>query len=98
MTIRVGSPIAVVGAGAIGCYFGGMLARAGAKATLIGRRTHVEAIKRDGLLLQSFDLREYIPMAAAEDMAAVGDAQLILFCVKSADTEEAARAMAPHLA
>jgi 2-dehydropantoate 2-reductase len=98
MTIRVGSPIGVVGAGAIGCYFGGMLARAGAKVTLIGRRTHVEAIKRDGLLLQSVDLREYIPLVATEDMAAVGDAQLVLFCVKSADTEEAARAMATHLA
>ena len=98
MTIGIGSPIAVVGAGAVGCYFGGMLARAGANVTLIGRRAHVDAIKRDGLLLQSLDFRQYIPVAATEDMGAVGDARLVLFCVKSADTDDAARAMAPQLA
>jgi 2-dehydropantoate 2-reductase len=98
MTIGIESPIAVVGAGAIGCYFGGMLARAGAKVTLIGRRTHVDAIRRDGLLLQSLDFREHIPVAATEDMAAVGNARLVLFCVKSLDTEDAARQMAPRLA
>ncbi|HYR85913.1 MAG TPA: 2-dehydropantoate 2-reductase N-terminal domain-containing protein, partial [Terriglobia bacterium] len=35
--------IAVLGAGAVGCYFGGLLARAGAPVTLIGRANHVEA-------------------------------------------------------
>jgi len=97
MTIGIRSPIAVVGAGAVGCYFGGMLARAGANVTLIGRRAHVDAIKRDGLLLQSLDFRQYIPVAATEHMSAVGDAGLVLFCVKSADTEDAARQMAPQL-
>ena len=63
MTIGIGSPVAVVGAGAIGCYFGGMLARAGANVTLIGRRAHVDAIKRDGLLLQS---REFALQARLE--------------------------------
>ncbi|MEA2996738.1 MAG: 2-dehydropantoate 2-reductase, partial [Alphaproteobacteria bacterium] len=98
MTIGIGSPIAVVGAGAVGCYFGGMLARAGANVTLIGRRTHIDAIKRNGLLLQSLDFRQYIPVAATEDMGAVGGAGLVLFCVKSADTDDTARAMALQLA
>jgi len=98
MTIEIGSAIAVVGAGAIGCYFGGMLARAGAKVTLIGRHPHVEAIKRNGLLLQSLDFRDTIRVAATQDMAAVGEAGLVLFCVKSRDTEDAARQMAPQLA
>jgi 2-dehydropantoate 2-reductase len=98
MTIGIGSRIAVVGAGAVGCYFGGMLARAGAKVTLIGRQAHVDAIQRDGLLLQSGDFRDTIPVAATEDMAAAGDAGLVLFCVKSLDTDDAARAMAPRLA
>ena len=98
MTIGIGSPIAVVGAGAIGCYFGGMLARAGAKVTLIGRPPHIEAIKRNGLMLQSLDFRETIRAAATQDMAAVGEAGLVLFCVKSRDTEDAARQMAPQLA
>jgi 2-dehydropantoate 2-reductase len=98
MTIGIGSPIAVVGAGAVGSYFGGMLARAGAKVTLVGRRPHVEAITRNGLVLQSLDFRDTIRVAATQDMAAVGDAALVLFCVKSRDTEEAARQMAPQLA
>ncbi len=90
--------IAVVGAGAIGCYFGGMLARAGTPVTLIGRKPHVDAIKQNGLLLQSFDREERVAVAATEDIAAVRDAKFVLFCVKSPDTETAARALAPHLA
>ena len=48
---------AVVGAGAVGCYFGGMLARAGQSVTLIGRPLHVDAVRSNGLRLetQSFD-------------------------------------------
>ncbi len=45
--------IAVLGAGAVGCYFGGMLARAGAPVTLIGRAKHVEVLNQDGLFLDS---------------------------------------------
>jgi len=92
------SPVAVVGAGALGCLFGGMLARAGAQVTLIGRAGHVAAIRRDGLRFESRGETMTIPVAASEDMAAVGGARLVLFCVKSADTDDAARAMAPHLA
>jgi 2-dehydropantoate 2-reductase len=40
--------IAIVGAGAVGSYFGGMLARAGHPVTLIGRASHVDAIERGG--------------------------------------------------
>src|SRR5262249_5409336 len=42
---------AVVGAGALGSYFGGLLAHAGLDVTLIGRKAHVDAINRDGLTL-----------------------------------------------
>lgn len=90
--------IAVVGAGAIGCYFGGMLARAGMPVTLIGRRNHVDAINKHGLLFQSLGVEQHIAIAATENIAAVGEARLVLFCVKSLDTEDAARKMAPHLA
>ena len=41
--------VAVMGAGAVGCYFGGMLARAGHQVVLIARPQHVAAIERDGL-------------------------------------------------
>jgi 2-dehydropantoate 2-reductase len=90
--------IAVLGAGAVGCYFGGMLARAGAPVTLIGRPAHVEAINRAGLLLDSVHFRQYLSIAASTNIEAVKGARLILLCVKTPDTEEAARALAPHLA
>src|ERR1022692_2458307 len=90
--------IAVMGAGAIGCYFGGMLARAGTKVTLIGRQQHVDPINQNGLFFQSLDLQEHIPIAATGNIAAVSDAQLVLFCVKSLDTEDATLKMAPYLA
>ena len=97
MTTQTLSPVAVVGAGALGCLFGGMLARGGATVTLIGRPANVAAIRRDGLVFESGGVRQSIPVAATQDMAAVGGARLVLFCVKSADTDDAARAMAPHL-
>jgi 2-dehydropantoate 2-reductase len=91
------SSVAVMGAGAVGSYFGGMLARAGARVTLIGRPKHAEAIRKDGLLLDTVTFKEYVAMNASADPADVRDAQFILFCVKTLDTENAARAIVPHL-
>lgn len=90
--------VAVVGAGAVGCYYGGMLARAGASVTLVGRAVHVDAMRRDGLLLEIGGQRQRVAVAAATDSAAVAGAGLVLVCVKSGDTEAAAAALAPHLA
>ena len=89
--------VAVMGAGAVGSYFGGMLGRAGARVTLIGRPKHVEAIRKDGLLLDTVTFKEHVAINASTDPADVRDAQFILFCVKTLDTENAARAIAPHL-
>jgi 2-dehydropantoate 2-reductase len=90
--------IAVMGAGAVGCYYGGMLARAGEDVTFIGRASHVEAINRDGLLLETRDFSARIAASASTDAAAVAGARLVLFCVKSTATDEAASEIAPHLA
>ncbi len=90
--------IAVLGAGAVGCYFGGMLARVGAPVTLIGRRQHVEAMTRKGLFLESPHFQEHIPVSASTDVEAARTADIVLLCVKTPDTEEAARSLAPHLA
>lgn len=89
--------IAVMGAGAVGCYYGGMLARAGHAVTLIGRPRHVEAVRRDGLLLDTQAFQARVPMAATSDAMGVRGAGLVLFCVKSTDTEAAATEMAPYL-
>lgn len=97
--LEISAPrVAVMGAGAVGCYFGGMLARAGVPVTLIGRAPLVEAVNRNGLLLESINFQERIAMAATTELAALNDADLVLLCVKTLDTENAARALAPHLA
>jgi 2-dehydropantoate 2-reductase len=90
--------IAVVGAGAVGSFYGAMLARTGHPVTLIARPAHVQAIEREGLRLQMAGRIERVRIAARTDIAAVRDADLVLFCVKSTDTESVAREMAPHLA
>ena len=90
--------VAVLGAGAVGCFFGGMLARAGAPVTVVGRPAHVAAIRRDGLLMEALTFREHVRAAADTEPAAVASHDVVLFCVKSGDTEAGARAIAPHLA
>ena len=87
-----------MGAGAVGCYYGGMLARAGHAVTLIGREQHVQAIARNGLRLDAQAFSENVPLQASTEASAVQDAEVVLLCVKSADTESAARQIAPHLA
>ena len=89
--------VAVLGAGAVGGFYGGMLARAGAPVTLIGRPAQADAIARDGLAVEWADRRETIQVAAAADPEAARDADVVLVCVKSLDTEAAARSLRPHL-
>ena len=96
MTHRFES-IAVVGAGAVGSFYGAMLARAGHRVRLIGRPAHVAAIARDGLRLDMAGRVETIRVAAATELEAVRGADLVLFCVKSTATDATARAMAPLL-
>jgi 2-dehydropantoate 2-reductase len=89
--------IAVMGAGAVGCYYGGMLARAGHAVVLIGRSQHVEAVRRDGLFMDTLSFQAHVPMQAGVDASDVQGAKLVLCCVKSTDTENAAAEMAPYL-
>jgi 2-dehydropantoate 2-reductase len=89
--------VAVLGAGAVGCYFGGMLARAGAPVTLIGRARQVEALMRDGLQMETLRFTERVPVAASSDIAAARSARVVLLAVKTLDTEDAAKALVPEL-
>jgi len=90
--------IAVMGAGAVGCYYGFMLARAGQDVVLIGRPQHVEAIERQGLRLEAQTFDEHLRVAVSTEASAVQRARLVLFCVKSNDTESGAAAIKPYLA
>jgi 2-dehydropantoate 2-reductase len=75
-----------------------MLARAGAPVTLIGRPPHVEAITRYGLFFDGLHFQQQIPVSASAQVSAARDAEIVLFCVKTLDTEAAAKSLAPHLA
>ena len=91
------SSTAVVGAGAVGSYYGAMLARAGHPVTLIARAAHVQAINAGGLQLHRGGRTERVPLAATTDLAAVRGADLVLCCVKSTDTDGVAQQLAPLL-
>lgn len=89
---------AIMGAGAVGCYYGGMLARASHSVTLIARPAHVAAIRAHGLRLQTTTFDEQVLLQATTEPDGVAGADVVLCCVKSGDTESAAAAMRPYLA
>ncbi len=89
--------VAVYGAGAVGCYFGARLAEAGTPVTLIGRAAHVDAIRSNGLLFESGGTQRRVRIDAQTAPEAIGDADVVLVCVKTRDTEAAARQLAPLL-
>jgi 2-dehydropantoate 2-reductase len=89
--------VAVVGAGAVGCYFGGLLARGGAPVVMIGRHAFVEAVKAHGLFLDTLHFQERVQVEASSALTAIRGAELVLFCVKSVDNAATARELAPLL-
>ena len=90
--------IAVVGAGAVGGYFGGMLARAGAPVVMIGRPAFVDAVQKAGLTLDTLKFNESVRVEAATELEAARGTEVVLFCVKTTDTAATSRALAPLLA
>lgn len=89
--------VAVIGAGAVGGYFGGMLARAGAPVTMIGRQAFAGAVKNSGLQLDTVQFRETVYPEASTEIAAAAGAEVILLCVKTTDTASTAKILAPHI-
>jgi 2-dehydropantoate 2-reductase len=89
--------VAVVGAGAVGGYFGGMLARAGVSVVLIGRPAFAEAVTQNGLELDTAQFHETVRAEASSDISAAAKADVVLFCVKSTDTAATAKELAKHI-
>jgi 2-dehydropantoate 2-reductase len=89
--------IAVVGAGAVGGYFGGMFAKAGAPMVFIGRQHFADAVNSKGLVLDKSESQERIRATATVEMSAVRDCSLIFLCVKANDTLATANQMAPFV-
>lgn len=90
--------VAVVGAGAVGGYFGGMLARAGAPVVMIGRPAFVEAVRKNGLFLDTLQFKEFVRVGASTEMKDARDAEIVLFCVKTTDNAQTAKELARILA
>ena len=86
----------VVGAGGTGGYFGGLLARAGHDVTFIARGAHLEALRTRGLTVESRLAGTFtLPVRATDGPGELGPVDLILFCVKTYDTDAAAESIRP---
>jgi 2-dehydropantoate 2-reductase len=89
--------VAVAGAGAVGGYFGGLLARAGVSVVMIGRSAFVEAVKKNGLFLDTLQFQETVHPEASADLSAAAGADMVLVCVKTTDTLATSRELAKHI-
>jgi 2-dehydropantoate 2-reductase len=90
--------IAVVGSGGTGGFFGGLLARAGEEVIFIARGDNLEALRSQGLTVRSRLAGEFtLPVLATDSPEEVGPVDLILFCVKTYDTDSAAESIRPML-
>jgi 2-dehydropantoate 2-reductase len=88
--------IVVMGAGGTGGYFGAKLARAGEDVTFVARGTHFEKIRAEGLRVRSAVEGDWVVKApAVETLYEQPSADMVLFCVKSFDTESAAAVVKP---
>jgi len=98
MTTEPWPKIVVIGAGAVGGYFGGLLAHAGAPVIFIGRQSFVDAVRQNGLFLDTVQFQERVRIEASTDLTAARGTEIILFCVKTTDTAETARELAKVVA
>lgn len=77
-----------MGAGAVGLFFAAKLARAGHPVSVVARPAHVEAIRRDGLRVQSsVDGAFDVPLVAAAATDTLAACDVVLVCVKTVDTD-----------
>jgi 2-dehydropantoate 2-reductase len=82
----------------VGGYFGGRLARAGASVAFVARGLHLEALRRDGLRVESI-AGDFVvqPCEASDDPAAIGPVDVVLVCVKAWQVPEIAPKVLPLL-
>ena len=88
--------IAVMAAGAVGGYFGARLAAAGHDVFFIARGAHLEAMRKDGLRVESVHGDVHLPKPnVTDDPKSIGPVDIVLFAVKLWDTEKGAEAARP---
>src|SRR5437867_12103985 len=88
----------VLGSGGIGGYYGASLAKGGHEVAVIARGAHLEELQQRGLTVRTPEGESTIPVTAVADTKSLAPVDLVLFCVKSYDTEPAAEALAPLIA
>jgi 2-dehydropantoate 2-reductase len=89
--------ICIFGAGAIGGFIAGYLARSGAEVSVVARGAHLQAIRRNGLTVEAPDETFTVPVQASDDPAELGVQDGVLVTVKAPALPAAARTMAPLL-
>jgi len=87
--------VAMLGAGAMGGYYGARLANAGEDVVFVARGAHLQALKSHGLRVKTADAETIVRVTAVGQTDAVGPVDLVLFCVKSYDTDTAAESLGP---
>ncbi|MBO9129439.1 2-dehydropantoate 2-reductase [Bacillus sp. 165] len=87
--------VGIVGAGAVGGFFGGQLQKAGHDVTFLARGQHLKAMQENGLLIHANEQTMKIESEFTNELSRLSEAELILFCVKSMDTEETAHQLLP---
>ena len=90
--------VAVLGSGGIGGYYGALLDKGGHDVVFVARGAHLDAMRRRGLTVRTPTRELTLPVAAVGHTRGVGPVDLVLFSVKSYDTETAARALGPLMA
>src|SRR5687768_3385971 len=90
--------IGIMGTGAVGGFFGAKLAAASNDVAFVGRGAHLAAMRREGLTIESPQGNLHVDEALfTDDPTHIGKVDLILFCVKSYDTESAAQSLGPMI-
>jgi 2-dehydropantoate 2-reductase len=90
--------LAVLGSGGIGGYYGALLAKGGHDVAFIARGAQLEALQQRGLTVRTPEGESTIHVTAVADSKRLAPVDLVLFCVKSCDTEPAAQALVPLMA
>jgi 2-dehydropantoate 2-reductase len=89
--------ICIFGAGAVGGYLAGFLARGGAEVSVVARRAHLAAIRSNGLLVETPDEALTVQVAASDDPAELGQQDAVLVTVKAPGLADVAARIAPLL-
>ena len=88
--------ILIMAAGAVGGYYGSLLARADNDALFVARGDNLNAIRRDGLRVNSVNSGDFtLPVNAVASLDGSWSADLVMFCVKGYQNALAIRTIAP---